>query len=167
MGQQQEAKEKQLEGEPAHAPPSEEVPDPDWLYLRVHQRNLIAGNIARPAFDPHGKGMSVDWSKYSTPEQTRDRVRTVLDKKGVPKDPANFRVARMRAGDVRDLSKVSPQQQVCHTPREHNLAHCDVVGNRDLETWLKFRRITTLVPLAALVHPMAGGVRARSDDAGH
>lgn len=60
------------------------IPNEDSLYLRVH-RNNIDFEILDPikkikpmAFDPHpmgSTGLSVNWQKYSNPEETKNQAR--------------------------------------------------------------------------------------------
>ena len=57
---------------------SEEIPNDDYLWMRVHKNDLPNGDIAPGAFKnrPTTKdGMSTDWEKYATPQETRNRGR--------------------------------------------------------------------------------------------
>jgi hypothetical protein len=98
---------------------SENIPDPDLLYMRVHRVLLDSDGAPMPeAFREHGNGMSTDWNKYSLPEDTLARA-------NIPSDNA---VISMRVGDVRSI----PGQVVLHTPCRQNRAHSDVIGdNKD------------------------------------
>jgi hypothetical protein len=57
--------------------PIEPVPDADLLFMRVHRNYIQNGKPNVGVFINHGEGaqegMSTDWSKYSTPEQTKKR----------------------------------------------------------------------------------------------
>ena len=108
--------------------PVERIPDSDSLYMRVHRAWLKPnGNVARGAFQNHGRGMSTDWSKYSTAEDTRGRG----------KSPPDNAVVRMVAGQVRAI----PGQRVEHSPLLENRAHADVVGEKDTEIRVLLGRI--------------------------
>jgi hypothetical protein len=111
---------------------SENIPNEDFLYMRVHKQNFCA---KYPTFSPgvfvnRGGGMSTDWSKYSTPSETRNRGK-------VPKDNA---IIRMLASDVGNIEG----QTVIHTPDipNRNRSHTDVIGEKDVEVRLKFSRIS-------------------------
>lgn len=89
--------------------PVEEIPDEDRLYKRVHRKLFKDdGEVMTGAF--HDSALSVDWSRYSTPEQTRDRASSN------PKDSA---VIAMGVGAVRQV----PGQTVQHTPKAKHRAH--------------------------------------------
>jgi hypothetical protein len=73
--------------------------------------------------------LSVDWSRYSTPEQTRDRAK---------QPPENYGVAEFAAGAARAATLA-----VTHSPdREtNNRAHTDVTGNlKATEVRFKMRK---------------------------
>jgi len=113
----------------------EEIPDKDFLFMRVHIIN-VRDDIPTPgAFKNHGDGMSTDWSKYSTAQETLRRA----------KHSSKNGVIKMIVGEVRGLSG----QRVEHTPIATNQAHTDIFGEKDEEIRIKFRRICRLViPLA-------------------
>ena len=123
--------------------PSENVPDDDLLYMRVHKDHFCDGEIAPGAFrnqPTRQHGMSTDWEKYSSPEETRNRAR----------NPIANAVIQMKVGHVRRI----PHQRVAHTPDRITLnrALTDVFGDKNPEVRLKFLRIFQLViPLNA--HP--------------
>lgn len=99
----------------------EEIPDEDFLFLRVHKSLIrLDGTAAPRVFQCHGGGMSTNWSKYATPEKTRDEV----SKWG--KKPANYSVLALVAGEVRAIDGL----EVEHTPdvENDNRAHTDVRG---------------------------------------
>ena len=70
--------------------------------------------------------MSVDWEKYSTAIEARDRAR----------NPAVNAVVSFVAGEVRQIP-----QQVEHDPLPHNEAHSDIIGDKTPEVRVKLRRI--------------------------
>lgn len=109
--------------------PSEEIPDDNRLFMRVHERWRDDSGIAPAAFRNHNDGMSTDWEKYSVAQETRLRARV----------PAKNAVVSLLAGEVRCV----PGQNVQHTPdvENKNRAHTDVFGDKDVEARLKLRRI--------------------------
>lgn len=105
----------------------EEIPDHDDLLRAVHECfRKRDGTISPGAFKNQEGGMSTDWSKYSTAEQTRQ----------IRKEPEKNAVVRMNVGRVRDI----PEQRVVHTPDATNRAHTDVEGIKDAEVRVLLRR---------------------------
>jgi hypothetical protein len=83
----------------------EEIPDENFLYMRVHKNQLDNGEPIPGAFKNRPQstnGMSTDWDEYSTAEDCRQRART----------PADNAVIQMNVGEVRQI----PFQIVTHTP---------------------------------------------------
>lgn len=109
---------------------AEPIPNADQLYMRVHIGTWArGGNLRAGAFQNHNGGMSTDWSKYSTAEQTRERGR---------KPAAEYAVVEMSAGAVRAV----PGQEVRHAPLPDNRAHTDVVGEKDEEARTLLKRLS-------------------------
>jgi len=116
--------------------PSEEIPDGDLLFMRVHRQYFNPdGSIQPGVFKNQGEGMSTDWSKYADPEYTRSQGRM----------PEENGVISLIAGDARHI----PGQIVVHTPDriKNNRAHTDVYGEKkkDPEIRVRFSRICRLV----------------------
>lgn len=99
--------------------------------MRVHLQWTRSGSPLPGAFKNRGKGMSTDWSRYSTSEQTQNHGRI----------PSDNGVVKMNVGAVRSLVN----QSVEHTPEINNRAHTDVLGEKDEEVRLKFVRICNWV----------------------
>jgi hypothetical protein len=95
------------------------IPHTDRLYYRVHV-NLVkttGGKLGPHCFrDPHYEGMSVDWSEYSTAEQTRNR-------QGV-QNASKYGIACLPVAPVWQIEGLS----VKHDPTEENDAHSNVLG---------------------------------------
>ncbi len=118
---------------------SEPVPDEDFLYVRIHQTfqrragGVSLGWVKNLPTPEHG--MSTDWDKYATPEQTQARGR---------KPAREYAVGKLNAGQVRAI----PQQSAVHTPdhENDNRAHTDIFGEKenDPEVRVMFGRIYTL-----------------------
>jgi hypothetical protein len=81
--------------------PSEPIPDEDLLYRWIHRQwfSKRHGGVS-PTFFKNARdlltgrgGMSTDWSRYSTPEESRRRAR----------DPAVNGVVEMTVADVRAI----------------------------------------------------------------
>ncbi len=105
--------------------PTEVIPDEDSLFMRVHRNYIKDGQPIPGTFRNHGEGdqdgMSTDWSKYSTAEQTKQRATNPLWQGGVIK---------MRVEKVREI----PQQKVQHAPLDDNRSHTNVKGPKDTKT---------------------------------
>ena len=105
--------------------PIEEIPDTDVLYYRVHKTRYLETSRALPADAPKDelppnlfkfiKGdLSVDWSKYATPQESKDRARV----------PADNGIVEFEAGAVR-----AQAHKVVHTPEQNHRAHSSVRGD--------------------------------------
>lgn len=100
--------------------PVEHIPDSDRLFMRVHRNDIKDGRPAVGVFRNRGEGvdagMSTDWSRYATPEETKGRAPA----------PAKNAVIEMVVGDVRRI----PEQVVEHAPdpERGNRAHTNVKG---------------------------------------
>lgn len=102
--------------------PIEEIPPEHDIYLRVHKKHVDGGRILDIAFknradstQPERRaGMSMDWCKYSSPEDARQRARV----------PADNGIVKLNVGVVRLI----PLQEVEHTPEPGNRAHTEVFG---------------------------------------
>lgn len=112
--------------------PSEEIPDQDLLYTRVHRNNMVDGELTAAAFKIHGDGLSTDWAKHCfSVDDTRRRAKS-------PRDNA---VVSFVAGDIRADVRFA----VVHTPIRPTAddpvgdrAHVDVRASRDV-TKTEFR----------------------------
>jgi hypothetical protein len=96
----------------------EEIPDTDSLYYRVHKNNVLPnGQVVPGAFKELGegeaKGMSTDWSKYSTPELSRQRAR----------NPDSNGIISFAIKAVREIPLT-----VRHAPLPENIAHAHIIG---------------------------------------
>ena len=113
--------------------PKEQIPPSDWLYKRVpkaHYSDDVLNSAATFRNTPTKQdGMSVDWSRHSTPEQTLRRA--------VQKPVATYGVIKLQVAKVAKI----PGQRIEHTPRDDNQSHADVFGDKDdPEVKLKFLR---------------------------
>ena len=120
--------------------PIEEIPDADAVFLRAHRNLLRDGEIVPGVFRSHEAGMSVDWSKYATPEYTRLRARKPLENA----------VLALIVGEIRAIVGLA----VHHSPQSDNQAHSDVIlpeqGEDLTEARIKLGRIASFaIPLGA------------------
>ena len=118
------------------SPISEHIPDSDLLYMRAHKTWFNKkGQLTPGVFQNRGEGpsagMSTNWSKYATAEETRNAHR----------EPAKNAVIALVTGDVRRL----PGQTVQHTPQPNNYAHTDVFGEKTEEVRVRLLRMCTFV----------------------
>src|SRR5687768_13729856 len=98
--------------------PTADVPDQDALFMRVFRDMMRDDQINPGCFKDlprAGDGMSTNWSRYSTPAETRA---------GGPKPASEYGVIEMNVGEVRRI----PDQRVVHDPLPHNRAHTLVHG---------------------------------------
>src|SRR5258706_4359980 len=121
--------------------PNEDIPDDASLFMRVHRLFTNSGQLGPNAFRDHGHGMSVDWSKYSTADETRNRARS-------PKDNAviSMGVAAVRAIEGLAVEHAPIQEGSVDAKGTHlipNRAHAEVMGEKTTERRLKLSRIWT------------------------
>ncbi len=95
----------------------------------------FSDEIPQGAFRDQGGGMSTDWEKYSTAEETRKRAQ-----KSPPEDNG---VLRLNVGGVRAINPLSVE----HKPEPDNRAHTEVLGDKkkDPEVRLRLQRLAEWV----------------------
>jgi hypothetical protein len=98
--------------------------------MRVHQNGLKPrGELHAGVFRGRKGGMSTDWSRYATPEETRQRATSPPEHNGVVGLPV---------GGVREIQGL----RVVHDPKDDNQAHTEVRGGvARAEVRLKLLRI--------------------------
>lgn len=112
--------------------PVENIPDQDFILRRIPKRKVKKDGTPSPgAFNNFQGGMSSDWDKYSTPQETRQR----------DSNPRETGVVKLSVRQVREI----PAQTVEHTPKQNNRAHTDVFGPKDEEERTRLRRISQWV----------------------
>jgi hypothetical protein len=101
----------------------EYIPNSDFLYRRVHANILIIAqnwdDITPFAFKDNN-GISVDWNKHSTPEESRQRA----------VNPEQIGIIQIKVESARQFQNLS----VDHTPLPSNRAHANING---LKTYKK------------------------------
>lgn len=117
---------------------SEDLPEDATLYMRIHKnmRSAKKQRFGVDAFRDSGEGaqagMSTNWSKYASAEDTRNQATSRSDE--------NY-VIQMKVRDVLTI----PGLAVKHTPLPGNRAHVDVIGDKTLEVKDALRRICEVV----------------------
>jgi hypothetical protein len=92
---------------------SEEIPNSDSVFMRAHRSYFRDGKLEHGVFKAKdGPGMSVDWEKYSSAEDTRQRARN-------PRDNA---VLALSASGIRSIEGLD----VRHVPEPQNRSHSEV-----------------------------------------
>lgn len=115
--------------------PTENIPDKDFLFTRVHKTNLSrddsyprADAFKNTPFNVDSDVLSSDWDKYIDAEECRESV-VSYSKVGKPKKkPEDYYIWKMNVGKIR--STLIPSQVVLHTPRDHNRAHSTIQGRK-------------------------------------
>jgi hypothetical protein len=105
---------------------AEFIPDGDRLYYRVHASYYPDGELRPGVFHDVEGGMSVDWEKFSTAIQARNRARV----------PEMNGVVSFVAGEVRQVPQI-----VEHRPLDDNIAHSDIIGEKTPEVRVKLMGI--------------------------
>ena len=99
--------------------PVEHIPGQDSLYRRVPRGWLTtAGELHPGVLRVEGDGISADWEKYSSPEESRSRATS----------PETTGIIGLLTGDVRSV----PGLDVLHSPLPENRAHSNVVDGLEL-----------------------------------
>jgi hypothetical protein len=119
--------------------PIEDIPDADSVFMRAHRTYFRDGDLQPGVFtSKEGTGMSVDWDKYSSKEETKQRA----------KDPDKNAVISLSVGGIRGID----QLDAVHRPEPENRAHSevDLPTNEELtEIRFKLNRLAqTVIPLA-------------------
>ena len=103
--------------------------------MRAHRMYFSDGELEPGVFKPQGLGMSVDWEKYSSAEDTRNRA----------KKPHDNAVIKMPVGSIREIKPLRLE----HTPDfPSNRAHSevyDMLGEAFIEIRVKLRRIADII----------------------
>lgn len=103
----------------------EHIPDEDRVYRRVHRKHMQFGEPVPPMVFRDVE-MSVDWNRYSTPEESRDRARV----------PADNGIVSLGVGRVREVLPL----EVSHAPLDANRAHSLVIGEKNERVRLQLSR---------------------------
>jgi hypothetical protein len=92
------------------------IPNPDRVFMRVPVQWLRhpAHQLHEGVFRETEGAMSVDWERYSSARETRDRAR----------NPSQNGVIALVAGDVRGIEGLSVE----HEPIRSNRAHSGIHG---------------------------------------
>lgn len=105
----------------------EHVPDDARLLMRVHDQHIDKAGKLRPGvFRDQGAGMSTDWDKYSTAEETRSHARK----------PIENGVVSLGCGSVRSVRHLTVEHTPYNTTPPHP-RHVDVFGDKDEETRMR------------------------------
>jgi len=107
--------------------------------MRAHQVHFRDGNLAPGVFRKRGRGMSVDWDKYSSPQETKSRA----------KQPSENAVVQMPVAGIRATFDLDIER----TPEPENRSHSDVLGIPDDEGLTEIRIL--LLNLAEVVLPLS------------
>lgn len=137
--------------------PIEDIPENSLVY-RLISKGQIGKKTRLPSenmFSPDEDGLSVDWDRHTTPEDSLITVgRTYKYGKTEYKDPSNFLVFRLKVLDIIDLRE---DLAVNHTPvfndpeiqgLPNNRSHSSVIGynDQDEEIRIKLRDLAEQIP---------------------
>jgi hypothetical protein len=119
--------------------PIEPIPDADDVFMRAHQMYFISGELQPGVFQNKDGAMSVNWSKYSTAQQTKSQA----------KKPQQNAVLALLTSGIREIKPLD----VIHAPESGNRAHSEV-ALPDKGAELTEIRVL-LLRLAVIVIPLA------------
>jgi hypothetical protein len=130
----------------------EPIPDEDFLFCFIHRANIDykRGEIPRAAaFQNTPKerdNLSSDWSKYSSPEETKQRIGQQFKFESTEFKNANdygilrFDVSKLRDDELKQVVNHDPifnEPEIIGVP--NNRAHAVIIGEKDEEVRLKMR----------------------------
>jgi hypothetical protein len=99
--------------------PIEHIPDDADVFMRAHSMFFNRRRVLQPGvFRPHYGSMSVDWDKYSSPEDTRQRAA----------NPQKNAVIALPVDGIRHIGNLEVEHTPDLSPESMNRAHSDVVG---------------------------------------
>lgn len=90
----------------------EEIPDADSVFMRAHKDHFRDGDLGLGVFRAQDGGMSVNWNKYASMEETKQQA----------KNPRVNAVVSLPVGGIRRIKELD----VKHTPEPANRAHSEV-----------------------------------------
>ena len=119
--------------------PVEVIPDADSVFMRAHRQHFRDGQLGPGVFKEQDVGMSVNWDKYSSAEQTKQQAA----------NPDDNAVLRMPVIGIRKIGELTVQ----HEPELENRAHSEVFGlPRDREELTETRVL--LLRISDVVLPL-------------
>ena len=134
------------------------IPNEDRIYCFVHKANVDYKNGGKPraaAFQNtprDGSNLSSDWSKYSTPEETKNRIGKQFKANSQNfKNPNDYGVLQFEVGFLRQEEL---RQEIEHDPIfnpmeldgiPNNQSHTIIIGEKDEETRLKMKEMSVWV----------------------
>ena len=121
--------------------PTEEIPDTDSLFMRAHRVHFRDGELQTGVFRPQGDGMSGNWNRYATAEETKQQAKN---------NPDDNAVVSLPVGGIRQI----PDLRVEHTPEPSNRAHSEVFGFPEQHSKLTEIRVL-LRRIAGVAIPLA------------
>ena len=107
---------------------SEDIPDADTLFRRVHRQYAPNGILQPGAFNDIGGGMSSHWQKYCP---------TAADARNRSKSPHDNGVVSLQAGTVRTIPL-----EVNHAPARKDRSHTTVLGEKTAAVRAKLLKIS-------------------------
>ena len=110
--------------------PIEPIPDTARLFRRIHRTLLTPEGISSQAFKQ--ERLSVNWEKYSTPEQTADADTTAV----VALISSDCRAI----GQIVEHAPIEPDQ-----PFGPNQAHAEICGEKTKIIMRRLREASTVV----------------------
>lgn len=93
----------------------ETIPDTDSVFMRAHFQYFRNGELQPGVFRTQDDGMSVNWDRYASAEETKQQA---------SKNPDDNAVIKMPVADIRGIAGL----KVKHIPEPANRAHSNVHG---------------------------------------
>jgi hypothetical protein len=117
----------------------EDIPGEAAVFMRLHRMWIRDGLVVPGAFQDRGAGMSVDWDKYSTPDETRQRARRPSENAVISMEVISIRAIQGLVVVHEPIQENTFDSQ--GNPLASNRSHSNVIGEKDTERRLKLSRI--------------------------
>jgi hypothetical protein len=93
----------------------ESIPDDNCVFMRAHRQHFSQGDLGHGVFRRREKGVSVDWDRYSTSEDTRARANS---------DPNDNAVISLLVSCIRQIRPLAVDHDpISAPPEKRNRAH--------------------------------------------
>jgi hypothetical protein len=95
--------------------PIESIPDNNCVFMRAHRQHFSHGELGHGVFRRREEGLSVDWDRYSTSEDTRARANS---------DPNDNAVISLLVSCIRQIRPLAVDHDpISAPPEKRNRAH--------------------------------------------
>jgi len=121
----------------------EHIPNEAATFMRAHRDHIRNGDLQPGVFQVRNGGMSVDWDKYSSPQDTRQRGR----------EPLANAVISLSVLKIRAIEDLDVKHSPILPPESPNRSHSNVTGIPESRIKLTKTRVL-LLDISNVVIPL-------------